>query len=141
MRARALLKNIRSFLTSTKNFLRQEKAHTGIQRLNSLSSSKLMHRSINHGYGSSIVYSDTQKLFAMKALLPLLLIFCIWHFGFKEDNSEERFDTGYNDGYAAGYNTTCNIRSTLIEGDWENEDYTEGYEYGYSDGSRACLNR
>lgn len=51
---------------------------------------------------------------------------------------EERADVGYDDGYAVGYNTTCKIRATLIEGDWDNEDYTQAYELGYADGAAAC---
>ena len=29
-----------------------------------------------------------------------------------------------NKSYATGYNTTCKIRATLIEGDWDDEHYT-----------------
>ena len=54
------------------------------------------------------------------------------------DNADERYDAGYSDGYASGYNTTCKIRSTLIEGDWDNDNYSTGYEDGYSDGARKC---
>jgi len=46
---------------------------------------------------------------------------------------------GYDDGYAAGYNTTCEIRATLIEGDWDSEANSRGYNTGYADGSAACL--
>lgn len=51
---------------------------------------------------------------------------------------EERYDVGYGDGYAVGYNTTCKIRATLIEGDWDDENYTRGYTVGNIDGSLAC---
>lgn len=54
-------------------------------------------------------------------------------------NPEERYDVGYSDGYASGYNTTCKIRMTLIEGDFGNEHYERGYNEGYSAGSAACL--
>lgn len=54
------------------------------------------------------------------------------------DNSEGRYDTGYDDGYAAGYNTTCEIRATLVEGDWGDKDYSAGYREGYAAGSLAC---
>ncbi len=47
-------------------------------------------------------------------------------------------DVGYSDGYAVGYNTTCNIRATLIEGKWDNSDYSEAYYAGYKDGERDC---
>jgi len=55
-------------------------------------------------------------------------------------DAEERLDVGYDDGYAAGFNTTCKIRATLIEGDWGNKDYTRGYNSGYRAGSFACKN-
>jgi hypothetical protein len=48
---------------------------------------------------------------------------------------------GYSDGYATGYNTTCKIRATLIEGDWDNESYSKGYRQGYQAGSLACKNK
>lgn len=51
---------------------------------------------------------------------------------------EERYDVGYDDGYASGYNTTCKIRATLVEGDWDNKDYSRGYEEGYAAGSYDC---
>lgn len=54
-------------------------------------------------------------------------------------NPEERANVGYDDGYAVGYNTTCKIRSTLIEGDWDNEDYSDAYKRGYADGAAACI--
>ena len=52
---------------------------------------------------------------------------------------DERREVGYNDGYAVGYNTTCKIRTTLIEGDFDNQDYANAYRAGYADGSAACL--
>ena len=36
-----------------------------------------------------------------------------------EDDSDERLDAGYSDGYAVGYNTECKIRAILIEGDFD----------------------
>ena len=36
---------------------------------------------------------------------------------------DERLDVGYSDGYAVGFNTTCIIRATLVEGDWKNKDW------------------
>ena len=47
-------------------------------------------------------------------------------------------DVGYDDGYAVGYNTTCKIRATLVEGEWDNEEYMEAYNYGYADGAADC---
>lgn len=55
------------------------------------------------------------------------------------EDEVERFDVGYDDGYAVGYNTTCKIRATLIEGDWGSEAYSRGYNAGYLDGSAECL--
>ena len=54
---------------------------------------------------------------------------------------DERFDIGYSDGYAVGYNTECKIRATLIEGDFDNADYSRGYYLGLSDGATACRNK
>ena len=53
-------------------------------------------------------------------------------------SSDEDYDYGYGDGYGAGYNTTCNIRSTMIKADWDNKNYSSGYRDGYADGARAC---
>ena len=47
-------------------------------------------------------------------------------------------DVGYSDGYAVGYNTSCNIRATLVEGKWDNKKYMEAYNDGYADGERDC---
>jgi len=41
-------------------------------------------------------------------------------------------------GYAEGYNTTCKIRATLVEGDWDNKDYSKGYKAGNLAGSTEC---
>lgn len=51
---------------------------------------------------------------------------------------EEAYDRGYSDGYAVGYNTTCEIRATMIEGDWSDEDYSRGYAEGQTEGTIAC---
>ena len=53
-------------------------------------------------------------------------------------DSEERYDAGYNDGYAVGYNTACKIRATLVEGAFDNADYARGYSLGQTDGIIAC---
>jgi hypothetical protein len=47
-------------------------------------------------------------------------------------------DVGYGDGYAVGYNTTCKLRGTMVEGKWDNEEYMEAYNYGYADGAADC---
>lgn len=56
------------------------------------------------------------------------------------ENADERFDVGYSDGYAVGFNTECKIRATLIEGDWNSENYSRGYSAGINDGAIACRN-
>lgn len=52
--------------------------------------------------------------------------------------AEERADVGYDDGYAVGYNTACEIRATLVNGDFENKHYAAAYARGQSDGIVAC---
>jgi hypothetical protein len=54
------------------------------------------------------------------------------------DVSQERADAGYKDGFAVGYNTACQIRATLIEGDFKNPDYAGGYARGQTDGIIDC---
>ena len=53
-------------------------------------------------------------------------------------SADSRYDSGYSDGYAEGYNTTCKIRSTLIEGDWDDENYSRGYQDGRAAGAANC---
>ena len=57
------------------------------------------------------------------------------------DAFKDKYDAGYDDGWAAGYNTTCKIRATMIEGDWDSESYSNGYSDGYTDGSYECRNQ
>ena len=57
------------------------------------------------------------------------------------DTVKDKYDAGYDDGWAAGYNTTCKIRATMIEGDWDSESYSKGYSDGYADGSYECRNQ
>ncbi|PRH81512.1 hypothetical protein C6N40_11890 [Arenimonas caeni] len=54
---------------------------------------------------------------------------------------QERWDSGYDDGYASGYNTTCEIRATMIAGTWDDEAYSAGYREGYADGAAECKRR
>ena len=53
-------------------------------------------------------------------------------------SAEERADVGYDDGYAVGYNTACQIRSTLIDGDFGNEHYARAYSKGMEGGIQDC---
>ena len=69
----------------------------------------------------------------------LLLVLALIAVGCGE-SAEARYDTGWNDGYAAGYNTTCEIRATLIEGDWDDSNYSSGHRDGYAEGARDCRN-
>lgn len=54
------------------------------------------------------------------------------------DDADERYNAGYSDGYAVGYNTACQIRATLVEGDFDNDDYARGYAKGQTAGTIAC---
>jgi len=70
--------------------------------------------------------------------LSLLLLAALLVAGCKDKSADERLDAGYRDGYAVGYNTECKIRATLIEGDFDNSDYSRGYYAGLADGAAAC---
>ena len=48
----------------------------------------------------------------MKKLLLLLLLSFVMQ---GCSSSDRDYDEGEGDGYAAGYNTTCNIRATLVK--------------------------
>lgn len=56
-------------------------------------------------------------------------------------NGDERYDAGYSDGHAAGFNEECRFGSTLIEGDFENANYSSGYIAGQRAGVRDCRRR
>lgn len=68
-------------------------------------------------------------------LLVMMSLFLLTACG---EDKEERADVGYSDGYAAGYNTECKIRATLVEGDWDNPEYSNAYQLGKMDGITAC---
>ena len=76
---------------------------------------------------------NTRYCIAITLLSPLLISSC-------GDSSftTDWTDVGYSDGYAVGYNTTCEIRATLVEGNWDNQDYMEAYNDGYADGAADC---
>ena len=71
------------------------------------------------------------KYYFFVFLVPVMLTSC-------GDSADSRFDAGYSDGYASGYNTECKIRSTMIEGDWDDKNYTSGYNAGRVDGAADC---
>ena len=54
------------------------------------------------------------------------------------EDKDAAHSSGYKDGYAVGYNTACQIRKTLINGDWSSESYSKGYQAGMVDGINAC---
>ena len=72
-------------------------------------------------------------LMSAAALATIALVFT----GGCEDK-EAKYDSGYGDGYAVGYNTACQIRATLITGDWSSESYSKGYSVGIVNGIIAC---
>ena len=37
---------------------------------------------------------------------------------------------GYQDGYAATFNTGCSIRASIIHGKWDIHEYSKGYSKG-----------
>ena len=53
-------------------------------------------------------------------------------------SADERYDAGVSDGYAEGYNTECKIRATLVDGDWSDENYLQGYQEGRAAGVADC---
>lgn len=71
------------------------------------------------------------KYYFFVPLVTVMLTSC-------SDSADSRFDAGYSDGYASGYNTECKIRSTMIEGDWDDKNYTSGYNAGRVDGAADC---
>ena len=74
----------------------------------------------------------------MRTILKQTFILCITLFVLGCTDPDERYDVGFDDGYAVGYNTTCEIRATLVEGDWENKAYKRGYDEGYAEGAVEC---
>jgi hypothetical protein len=52
-------------------------------------------------------------------------------------DTKDRESVGYQDGYAATINTTCNFRATMVYGKYDNADYARGYSRGASAGALA----
>jgi hypothetical protein len=48
---------------------------------------------------------------------------------------------GYNDGYAVGFATACKGEPLVIDGEWRNASYGEGYASGVTDGTLDCVAR
>ncbi len=55
------------------------------------------------------------------------------------ESASARYDAGYGDGYAEGYNTTLKIRATMVRGDWNDKEYTRGYNDGRAQGVSEAL--
>jgi len=72
-----------------------------------------------------------KKLILPLLLIPLLLISC--------GNEEKTYESGYNDGFAEGYNTQCQIRATIVYGHWDSAEYSKGYNAGRNDGAQSCI--
>jgi hypothetical protein len=56
-------------------------------------------------------------------------------------SADSRYDAGYKDGYAEGYNTTLELRATLVEGDWKDKNYKQGYDEGRIQGVNDALKK
>jgi hypothetical protein len=54
--------------------------------------------------------------------------------------AEPGYDAGYSDGYAATYNTACNIRGTMIHGNWNSAQYSNGYADGANEAAIEVAN-
>jgi hypothetical protein len=74
-----------------------------------------------------------------KIIFPILLLLFFGIFGCSD--SDEKYESGYSDGYAEGYNTTLEIRATMIEGDFANEAYKNGYNDGRIDGVADAMKK
>ena len=74
-----------------------------------------------------------------KLLLAILLLLPLS--GLVGCNAEADWDRGHKDGYAAGLNTTCQYRSTMVHGEWDNRNYKDGYDVGYRSGAAECYRR
>mgnify|MGYP006405978557 CR=1 FL=1 len=53
-------------------------------------------------------------------------------------DTDSHYNLGYDDGYAEGYNTECKVRATAVTGDWDNQDYSRGYQEGRARGVEEC---
>ncbi len=56
-------------------------------------------------------------------------------------DSKDWESAGQQDGYAATVNTTCNFRSTMVHGKFDNADYAKGYSLGAQAGAAAVASQ
>lgn len=74
----------------------------------------------------------------MKMNFRPLAVIALMAIGGCGESDDARYDAGYSDGYAVGFNTACEIRATLIEGNWEDTEYSRGYAMGQTAGVVDC---
>jgi hypothetical protein len=67
----------------------------------------------------------------------LVVSACLLGLGLAGCDHKDWEAAGYQDGYASTINTTCQFRSSLIHGKWDNEKYARGYARGSSAGATA----
>jgi len=72
----------------------------------------------------------------MKTFFMFFLMLQMMMLGCSHD--EKTFETGYDDGYAEGFNTQCEVKKISIFGHWDSPEYSKGYKEGRKDGVRAC---
>lgn len=77
--------------------------------------------------------SSTRSLLIHRSALAACLLLL-----FSCEKAEERYDVGFDDGVAVGYNTACGGRANLIEGDWSNAEYSRGHNEGLKVGAAEC---
>jgi hypothetical protein len=66
----------------------------------------------------------------VKMAQPLIAGYVTATLLFSGCDSKDWEAAGYQDGYAATINTTCQFRTSLIHGKWDNEKYARGYARG-----------
>ena len=57
----------------------------------------------------------------------LVVSACLLGLGLAGCDNKDWEAAGYQDGYASTINTTCQFRSSLFHGKWDNEGYARGY--------------
>jgi len=53
----------------------------------------------------------------------------------------ESADTRWDNGYSDGYGISCGNQGHLIDRDWDDEDYSQGYSAGHASGSTDYRNQ